>query len=90
MISRTTEKFREAFQKLPPQIQRKAKQNYKIFKKDPYHPVLHFAQVHPTEPIYSIRIGLGWRAVGIKQGNNLIWFWIGSHSEYDNLLSKMR
>jgi hypothetical protein len=90
VISHTTKKFRESFQKLPPQIQRQAKNVFKLFRKDPYNPVLHFGQVHPTEPIYSVRIGLGWRAVGIKQADHVAWFWIGSHADYDNLLSKLR
>ncbi|MGI8504697.1 MAG: hypothetical protein ACR2LR_26735 [Hassallia sp.] len=39
--------------------------------------------------MYSVRIGKDWRAVGIKEEDVIIWFWIGSHSNYDNLLSQM-
>lgn len=38
-------------------------------------------------PIYSVRIALGWRAVGVKEGEHMIWFWIGSHAEYDKLIA---
>ena len=42
-----------------------------------------------TEPIYSVRVSRGYRAMGIKQDDTMIWFWIGSHAEYDDLLSRM-
>ncbi|MGH9395588.1 MAG: hypothetical protein ACRD18_01885 [Terriglobia bacterium] len=37
------------------------------------------------KPIYSVRISLGWRAIGIRKEDTMIWYWIGSH--YDNLIS---
>jgi hypothetical protein len=40
------------------------------------------------EPVYSVRVGLGYRAVGTLDGDVMIWFWIGSHADYDGLLSK--
>jgi hypothetical protein len=42
-----------------------------------------------TLPIFSVRVGLGWRAVGIRKADTMIWYWIGSHDEYDALLKKM-
>jgi len=32
----------------------------------------------------------GWRAIGIVQNGEMIWFWIGSHAEYDKLLTQLR
>jgi hypothetical protein len=55
--------------------------------RDPSHPSLQFKRVHAKEPIYSVRIGLGWRAVGVRSDDTVVWFWIGSHAEYDKLLS---
>lgn len=55
--------------------------------RDPAHPSLQFKRVHAKEPIYSVRVGLGWRAVGVRSDDTVVWFWIGSHAEYDNLLS---
>ena len=45
-----------------------------------------FKKVHPTRPIYSIRIGIGWRALCVREGKVYVWFWIGSHSDYDRVL----
>lgn len=40
--------------------------------------------------IWSVRIGIGWRALEVmkKNENKIAWFWVGSHAEYDNLLKK--
>ena len=43
-------------------------------------------QIH-GRPIYSVRIGLHWRAVGTREGDVMIWYWIGSHAEYDRIVS---
>jgi hypothetical protein len=50
---------------------------------------LRFKQVHTTLPIYSVRIGKGYRALGQKDVKGIVWFWIGPHAEYDKLLSQM-
>lgn len=89
MISRTTEKFRALFVLLPDTIKAQAKEAYQQFKKDPYHPSLQFKRVHSTKPIYSVRINLVYRAVGIIQDNEIIWFWVGSHHVYEKLLKKL-
>jgi len=49
---------------------------------------LQFKQVHPSQPIYSARVGLGYRALGVRKGDLIVWFWIGSHSDYDRLVSR--
>lgn len=89
MISQTSARFWKAFEELPENIKEAARKAYQLWKQDPYHPSLRFKQVHSTLPIYSVRIGKDWRAVGIKEEDVIIWFWIGSHSNYDNLLSQM-
>jgi hypothetical protein len=89
MNSRTTERFRKAFGELPSQVQRQAREAYKLFKQNPYHPSLRFKQIHPTKPIYSVRASLGYRALGVREHEDIIWFWIGSHSDYDKLISRL-
>ena len=78
--------FRRAFDSLPKAVQRQALQAYKVFAKDPSHPGIQFKKVHPSKPISSVRIGLGYRALGTKTGDEVVWFWIGSHAEYDRLV----
>jgi hypothetical protein len=56
---------------------------------DSSHPSLRFKLVHPTRPIYSVRIGLGYRALGVRDADTIVWFWIGSHDDYDRLLANV-
>jgi hypothetical protein len=90
VTSRTTAQFRRAFAELPPEVQRQARRAYRLFRQNPNHPSLRFKPVHPRRPIYSVRISPDYRAVGILEGDEIIWFWIGSHADYDRLLSHWR
>jgi hypothetical protein len=47
-----------------------------------------FKRIHASEPLYSARVSLGWRVVGLLQGDTMHWFWIGSHADYDRLLRR--
>ncbi len=89
MTSHTTARFRAAFQQLPAPVQHQARAAYRLFRQNPQHPSLRFRQVHPTEPIYSARVGLHYRAVGVRDADTIVWFWIGSHAEYDALLAQL-
>ena len=90
MISRATDAFWKAYRNLPDQVQQRARTAYRIWRENPGHPSLQFKQIHSTEPIYSVRIGLGWRAVGVRSGETIVWYWIGSHADYDTLISLFR
>jgi hypothetical protein len=89
MISHTTERFRASYQALPEAIRRQAREAYRLFRQNPAHPSLRFRQVHPTRPIYSARINIQYRALGIRDADSIIWFWIGSHDEYERLLARL-
>jgi len=89
MISRTTRRFRLALAQLPGQVRQQAREAYRLFSLDPNHPSLRFKKVHPTEPVYSARISIGYRAVGVFDGDEIIWFWIGSHADYEKLLERL-
>lgn len=89
MKSHVTKKFRRLFGNLPTEIRQGARESYRLWKENPAHPSLQFKRVHQRPPIYSVRVGIGWRAVGLREGNTIIWFWIGSHAEYDQLLKRL-
>lgn len=89
MKSRTTERFRKALASLPVHVRKQAREAYRQFKRDPERRSLRFKQVHTTLPIYSVRIGKGYPALGQKDAKGIVWFWIGSHAEYDKLLSQI-
>ena len=84
--SRTTRAFREAFASLPNDVRRQAQRAYRLFRRDPRHPSLRFKKVDEEGNIYSVRVGLGCRALGVMEGSTVVWFWSGSHAECDRLL----
>jgi hypothetical protein len=86
--SRTTREFREAFALLPNPAERdrQAQRAYRLFRTDPRHPSLRLKKVDEESNVYSVRIGLGYRALGVMEGSTVVWFWIGSHAECDRLL----
>jgi hypothetical protein len=86
--SQTTAEFRALLASAPDAIQSKAQSTYQLWAANPAHPSLRFKKVHATLPIYSVRIDLDWRAVGVLKGDTVIWFWIGSHDDYDRLLAR--
>jgi hypothetical protein len=90
MISRTTERFWKNYYNLPQNVKKEAKKAYRQFKKDSYYPGLRFKRIHSTRPIFSLRITKDYRALGIQQDNYILWFWIGTHSDYDLILKQLR
>jgi len=89
LTSRTTERFRSAFAELPDHIRRRARTAYRLFRDNPQHPSLRFKQIHAARPIYSARVGLGYRALAVLDGDVVVWFWIGTHAGYDRLLRSL-
>ena len=79
----TVPNFWELYNKLPNKIQLLADKNYEILKKNPLHPSLHLKKI---DKYYSVRVGIKYRALGINNDNDVIWFWIGTHSDYDKII----
>jgi hypothetical protein len=75
--------FWDAYQKLPEQVRIQADKNYVLLKSDPHHPSLHLKK---AGRFWSVRIGLRYRALAIEVEGGLLWFWIGSHSDYDAMI----
>ena len=75
--------FWEAYRKLPDNVRALADKNYALLKENPQHPSLHFKK---TGRFWSVRVGLRYRALAVESGDDLIWFWIGSHADYDALI----
>ena len=89
MKSETTEKFRLLFAAASSERQARIRNAYRQWKENPAHPSLRFKKIHRRLPIYSARVDLDWRAVGILEGDTLVWFWVGPHSLYEALLRSM-
>lgn len=82
-MHRTTRRFWKCFDDLPEAVQRTAKKNFALLKKDPSHPSLRFKKVGK---FWSVRVGINHRALAVEDGADFIWVWIGTHDKYDELI----
>lgn len=90
MESHLSPLFRKRFSALPKPVRKDALADYQLWRTDPFHNSLHFKLVSEKNKAWSVRAGIGWRAVGVRTGDTIIWFWIGSHADYDDLLVTLR
>jgi hypothetical protein len=82
---RATPDFWYYYRQLPYDIQELADRCYELLKQDPQYSSLHFKKVGR---FWSVRVGIHYRAVAVEDGDDIAWFWIGSHAEYDKLLGQ--
>jgi len=86
MESKTTQAFWKCFDRLPDNIQLNAKKSYTLWRDNPKHPGVNFKRVSKKQPVFSARISIDYRALGLMEDDTVTWFWIGSHADYDKLL----
>lgn len=89
MKSRGTPRFWTAYGALSESVREQARKAYQLFRENPAHPSLQFKKVSDRGPVYAARVTLGYRAMGVLTGGEIVWFWIGSHAAYDRLLREM-
>jgi hypothetical protein len=81
--SQTLPSFWECYRRLPANVRQAAQKAYLLWRDNPFHPSLHFKCVNQEQRIWSVRITLGYRALGLFDGPTVTWFWIGSHEDYE-------
>jgi hypothetical protein len=87
MKSQTLPSFWETYSYLDEEIKKSARKAYRLWSQNPFHPSLHFKCINRQEDIWSVRITLGYRALGILEGDTVTWFWAGSHDDYERFFS---
>lgn len=80
----TSSDFWQYYEKLPIDIKKLADKNYQLLKENPRHPSLQLKRI---EELWSVRVGLHYRALGINAANDIQWIWIGSHAEYNQIIA---
>lgn len=75
--------FWRLYRQLSPEVRNLADKNFQLLKADPKHPSLHFKKIGR---LWSVRVGAHYRALGLDKPEGVVWFWIGSHADYDKLL----
>lgn len=87
MNHHTLPRYWRHYQVLPAAVRELADKNFELLKADPHHPSLHFKKVGRSRQLWSVRVGMHHRALGMEKPEGIVWFWIGAHAEYDTLLA---
>ena len=72
-----------SYEALPTRIRALADKNFALLKSDPRHPSLHFKHIGR---LWSVRVGDRYRALGMDVDEGIMWFWIGTHADYDKIV----
>jgi len=83
VTSACTPEFWTRYNALPAEVRDLALKNFLLWQEKPQHPSLRFKPL--VDGVWSVRIGIHYRALGEKNDDGICWFWIGHHAEYDRL-----
>ncbi|MDE0636886.1 MAG: hypothetical protein OXI43_13695 [Candidatus Poribacteria bacterium] len=72
--------FWDAYAELPLNVQRRVPQKFQLLRQNPKHPSLRFKKVRD---LWAIRVSRGYRALAREEEGAFIWFWVGTHGEYE-------
>ena len=87
MRHRVTRRFWSFYNGLPVETRKLADENFQLLRQDPSHPSLHFKKVGR---FWSARVGIRHRVLAVEDGSDVVWFWIGRHDEYRQLIDRGR
>ena len=77
------EEFWAKYDALPPGVRKQADNAYKLLKRNTRHPSLHFKKIGRR---WSVRVGADYRALALEVDGGFLWYWIGTHADYDRLI----
>jgi hypothetical protein len=89
MRSRTVPDFWKLFDDLPSDVRRRAYKAYRRWRVNPFASGLRFKRVSESAPLYSVRIGRGYRALGLLEGDTIYWYFVGNHDDYERELKRL-
>ena len=84
MTHHASSAFWACYDALPAAVRALADKQFALLKENPQHPSLHFKRV---KRFYSARIGVHYRTLGVVAPDGILWFWIGSHADYDRIVA---
>ena len=82
MTHRANPRFWAHYRRLPEEVRLLADESYRLLRRDPKHPSLHFKRIGR---FWSVRVGLHYRAHAVEHESVMVWFWVGTHAEYNRL-----
>ncbi len=85
MIHVTSSRFWSCYDRLPADVRAQADKQFAHLKRDASYPSVHFKKVGR---FWSARVNQGTRALAVEHGGSLIWFWVGSHTVYEQIIKR--
>jgi hypothetical protein len=79
--------FWRHYEKLPLRAQKLADRYFAFFERDPLYPSLHLERIR--DEIWSVRIGGHYRALAKRREDCWLWFWIGTHEQYNKVMRRV-
>ena len=89
-----TANYRDLLDRLPDEIQKSASASFKQFLENPNHPSLENHELADTRRgrhrrgSRAVSITRRYRAIYVEDGSTNVWYWIGSHEDYNNFTGK--
>ncbi|MGZ5552154.1 MAG: ParE family toxin-like protein [Chthoniobacterales bacterium] len=83
MISKCTRDFWALYDALPAAVRDQARNAFLLFRENPDHPSLRFKKLTGPHRYWSVRFGAGYRVVCQREGDTIVWLWIGTHQDFD-------
>ncbi|HVI09048.1 MAG TPA: hypothetical protein VND65_12230 [Candidatus Binatia bacterium] len=82
--------FWKLYSALPNDIRARADKQFDLLKSNRQHPSLQFKKVGERRGVelWSARVTLYYRALAIRRSDGYLWFWIGDHKAYDQLIAQ--
>ena len=85
----TVKSYWKSYKGLPKKIQKDADRKFDLWKRNPFHPSLNFKCVNTEYNIWSVRVTMDYRALAVRNEKSVIWYWIGDHNKYEQLLKAL-
>jgi hypothetical protein len=84
-------KFFDAYRHLPAGIRAKARESYRLFVVDPASVKFKtIKRLAAGNQLCSARVTRDYCVLGVLTNDIVIWFWIGSHDNYERLIKELR
>ena len=78
-------RFWSSYDRLPAEVRSQADKQFALLKRDSSHSSVRLKKIGR---FWSARVSQGTRALAVEHSGNLIWFWIGSHTEYEQIIKR--
>lgn len=92
--NRRAKSFRVLFDDLPDEIRKLAQAKFKLFLENPGHPSLRLHELKDNDRgqhrkcSISVSLSSQYRAIYVVDGDTNVWYWIGTHAQYNHFTGK--